>query len=79
MLDVASQDANKLLATDEQQLVQALPADCPDPALGVCVRVGRPHRRADHLGPSQAPHVIQHPGELGVPGADGNDSLIWPQ
>jgi hypothetical protein len=29
MLDVASQDTNELVATDDQQLVQALPADRP--------------------------------------------------
>jgi len=37
MLDVASQDADKLLAANDQQLVQALPAHRPDPAFGVCV------------------------------------------
>jgi deazaflavin-dependent oxidoreductase (nitroreductase family) len=70
MLDVASQDADKLLAADDQQLVQALPADRPDPALRDRVGVGRPHGRADHLGPGRAPHVVERPGELGVPVAD---------
>jgi hypothetical protein len=37
MLDVASQAADKLLAADDQQLVQALGADCADPAFGVGV------------------------------------------
>jgi hypothetical protein len=34
MLDIASQDACELPAADDQQLVQALPADRPDPPLG---------------------------------------------
>jgi hypothetical protein len=44
MLDVASQDANKLLATDDQQLIEALPADRAHPAFGVGVGIGRPER-----------------------------------
>ena len=70
MLDVASEDANELLATDDQQLVQALPADRADPALSDGVRVGRLHRCADDLDTGRAPHVIERPGELGVPVAD---------
>jgi hypothetical protein len=34
MLDIGPQDTDKLLAADDQQLVQALPADRADPALG---------------------------------------------
>jgi IS6 family transposase len=64
MLDVESQDTNELMATDDQQLVEAFPADRPYPALGDGIRVERPHGRADHLGPGQAPHVVEHrPGE----------------
>jgi hypothetical protein len=51
-------------------MVQALPADRPDPALSDGVRVGRLHRCADDLGPGRAPHVVEHCGELGVPIAD---------
>jgi hypothetical protein len=70
MLDVASQDADKLLAADDEQLVKTLPADGADPPLGVGVRVGRVHRCTDDLGAGRAPHVVEHPGELGVPVAD---------
>jgi hypothetical protein len=70
MLDVAAKDTNKLLGTHDQQLVQALPADRADPALGDRVGVGRPHGCADDLGTGRAPHVIERPGELGVPVAD---------
>ena len=70
MLEVAAKDAKKLLGTHDQQLVQALPADRADPALGDRVGVGRPHRCADDLGTGRAPHVIECPGELGVPVPD---------
>ena len=44
MLDIGPQDVNKVLAADDQQLIQALPADGPDPALGDGIDVGRLHR-----------------------------------
>jgi len=53
MLDVASQNANKLSATDDQQLVQALPADRADPALG------------DRVGPCRRLLVIRRVHQLG--------------
>ena len=40
MLDIGPQDTEKLLAADDQQLVQALPADRADPALGDGIGVG---------------------------------------
>jgi hypothetical protein len=70
MLDVASQDRNELVATDDEQLVQALPAYGTDPAFGDGIGVGRLHGRADHLGPGRPPRVVERPGELGVPVAD---------
>jgi hypothetical protein len=70
MLDVASQNANKLLAADDQQLTQALPTDRSDPPFGDGVGVGRLNRCEDDLGAGRAPHVVKHPGELGVPVAD---------
>ncbi len=53
MLDVASQNANKLSATDDQQMVQALPADRPDPAFG------------DRVGPRRHLLVIRKVRKLG--------------
>jgi hypothetical protein len=70
MLNVASQDATELVATDDQQLVQALPADRPHPTFGDGVGVGRLNGRANYLGPGRAPYVIERPGELGVPVTD---------
>jgi hypothetical protein len=66
MLDVASQHANKLLATDDQQPIETFPADRPNPPFGVCVGIGRLNGRADDLTAGGAPDTIEHPGELGV-------------
>ena len=70
MLDMASHDASKLLAANDQQLVQALPTHRPNPALSK--RQWRwAHRRAcSSLGPGRVPHVVERPGELGVPVTD---------
>jgi hypothetical protein len=38
-----------MLTADDQQLVEALPADGPDPTLGDSVGVGRLNRCADDL------------------------------
>jgi hypothetical protein len=42
VLAVAAQDADKVLAADNQQVVEALPADCSDLSLGDGVGVGEP-------------------------------------
>jgi hypothetical protein len=47
MLDIGPQDADKLLAADDQQLVEALPTHGTDPPFGDSVGVGRLHRCAD--------------------------------
>jgi hypothetical protein len=39
---VAAQDADKVLAADNQQVVEAVPADCSDLSLGDGVGVGAP-------------------------------------
>jgi hypothetical protein len=49
VLDVDAENANKLPAADDQQVVEALPPDRPDPTLGDSIGVGRPNRRADNL------------------------------
>ena len=61
---------NQVLAADDQELVEALAADRPDPALGDGVGIGRLHRCEDDLGASRAPDIVECPGELGVPVAD---------
>jgi hypothetical protein len=67
VLEVAALDANKLLTAGDQQVVEALLADGPNPALGDGIGVGRPNWRADDLGTSRAPGVVERPGEPRVP------------
>jgi phenylalanyl-tRNA synthetase alpha chain len=59
ILHVPSQDADELLATDDQQLVKTLLTDRADPALSDRVGVGRLHRCADDPGTGRAPHIIE--------------------
>jgi hypothetical protein len=70
VLDVAAQDVNKVRAADDQEVVEALSADGPDPPFGDGVRVGRPNRRAGDLDTGRAPDIVERPGELGVPVPD---------
>jgi hypothetical protein len=70
VLDVAAQDADKVLAADNQRVVEALPADCSDPSLGDGVGVGRLDRCADDLGTGRTPDIVECPGELRVSVAD---------
>jgi hypothetical protein len=70
MLHIDPQHTRKLPGADDQELVQALLADGPDPPFGDGVGVRRLNRCADDLGTGRAPHVIERPGELGVPVAD---------
>jgi hypothetical protein len=78
--DVDVQDAKKLLAAGDQEMVHALPAHGTDPALGDGIGVGSLDRRADDLGADRAPEVIEGPGELAVAVAeqepDGGGLLI---
>jgi hypothetical protein len=55
VLDVAAENANKVPTAEDQQVIQALPADCPDPPLGDRVGVGRTDRGADDLDTNRAP------------------------
>ena len=80
VLDVEVQDANKLPTPSDQEVVQALPAQGADPALGDGVGVGSLDRRADDLGAEPVPHVVEGSGELAVTVAeqepDGGGVLI---
>jgi hypothetical protein len=67
VLNVDSEHLLEVAASDVQQPVQALGAHRPDPALGVSVRVGGPHRRQEHLGALGAEQIIEGAGELRVP------------
>ena len=67
---VDAQDAMKVPAAGDQELVKALPAHGADPALGDGVGVWRLDRCADDLGADRAPDVIEGLGELAVTVAD---------
>jgi hypothetical protein len=51
VLDIDRQDLLQVAAPDDQRPVQAFGADRPNPTLRVGVRIGRLHRREQHLGP----------------------------
>jgi hypothetical protein len=70
VLDVDPQDLLKVVAPEDQQPVQALGPDRPHPALGVRVRRGCPHRRAEHLATVRAEDLVETAAELGVPVVD---------
>jgi hypothetical protein len=53
VLDIDPQDLLQVASPDDQQPVQAFGADRPNPTLRVSVRIGRLHRREQHLGPSE--------------------------
>ena len=54
MLDVPAQNANKLLATYDQQLIKTLSADGTDPPFSDRIGVGRLHQCADDPGAGRA-------------------------
>ena len=64
---VDPRDLLQVASSDDQQPVQALGADGADPPLGVGVRVGRLHRRQQHLGTVRTEDVVEAVGELRVP------------
>jgi hypothetical protein len=66
MLEVDPKDLLHVVAPEDQQPVQALGADRPDPALRVRVRLGCPHGREEHLGALGAKDVVEAAGELRV-------------
>jgi hypothetical protein len=70
MVDVGVEHACEMTGTDDQEMIEAFPADGADPTLRVRVRVRRPNRGADYLGADRAPHVVGRPSELGVAVAD---------
>ncbi len=55
-----------MASADDQESVQALSADGPDPALRVGVGIGGLNRRQEHLGALGAEHVIEPAAELRV-------------
>ena len=70
MLHAGVEDPGEMAGADDQEVVEAFPANGAHPALRERVGVRRPHRRADDLGADGAPHVVERSGELGVAVAD---------
>ena len=70
MQDVGREDVLELAAAEDQQPVEALAAQCPDPAFGVRPRLRRPYRRLDHPDTLGAEHLVEVAGELAVAVAD---------
>jgi hypothetical protein len=70
VLDVEVQDANKLPAAGDQEMVQALLAHGANPALGDGVGVRSLDRCQDDLGTHRMPDIVEGPGELAVSVAD---------
>jgi hypothetical protein len=80
VLDVDPQHLLEVAPADNQQPVQSLGADRPDPAFGVGVGVGRLDRRDQHLSALRLEHVVEGAGELGVAVAEQESrmrSLCW--
>ena len=65
--DVDPKDLLKVTAADDQQPVQALGTNGPNPPFGEGIRVGRLYRRHQHVHTFRAEHVIEPTAELRVP------------
>jgi hypothetical protein len=78
MLDVDPKDLLEVAAPDDQQPVQTLGPDRPHPALGVRVRRGCLHRRAEHLATVRPEDLVETAAELGVPVVDKKAHLAAP-
>ena len=66
VLRVDANDALEVAAADDEQPVEALPPQAADPALGVCPRPRRPHRRLDHTDALGAEDLVEVARELAV-------------
>jgi hypothetical protein len=67
MPDVGAHDLLELAPTDDQDPIEAFPAQASHPALGVRLRLWRPHRRLDHPDAFGAEDLVEAARELAVP------------
>ena len=67
VLDVFGQDRLQVPPANDQQRVQAPSADTGDPAFAPSIRIGCPHRSADHLQALGSEYGIEPGREVGVP------------
>jgi ABC-type uncharacterized transport system ATPase subunit len=63
MPDIRDEHVLEVTATEDQQPVEALPANASDPALGVRSRLRRPYRRFDHPDALGAEDLVKVAGE----------------
>src|SRR6266511_417594 len=70
VLGIDLKDLLKVGPPKNEKPVQALGAHRPYPALRVCVRLGCPDRRRQHLATFRAEHVVEAARELRVPIAE---------
>ena len=70
VLGVDAQHPFEMTAADDQQPVEALPPQAPDPALGVRPRPRRPHRRLDDTDAVGTEHLVEVARELAISVAD---------
>jgi hypothetical protein len=66
MSNVGREDVLEMAAAEDEQPVDALAADRPNPALGVRSRLRRPYRRLDHTDPRGAEDLVEVARELAV-------------
>jgi hypothetical protein len=59
MRGVGREDVLEVTTADDQEPFEALAADAPDPALGVCPRRRRPRRRLDYTDPLAAGELVK--------------------
>jgi hypothetical protein len=62
--DVDAEDPLKLSAVEDEEPVEALAPDAPDPALDVRVRIRRPDRYSDHPDPAAVEDGVEGAAEL---------------
>src|SRR6266487_1781609 len=66
MAAVDAKDVLEVIAAGDEDAVEAVGADCADPAFGVGVRVRRLDRRPDHLDALAPEHLVEGVAEFGV-------------
>jgi hypothetical protein len=79
MPEVRHEQALEMAAAENQQPVETLPTDGPNPALGMGARLRRPHRRLDHSDAFRAEDLVERAAELAVAVAEEKprpDALI---
>jgi hypothetical protein len=72
---VLAQNRSQVAAAENEESVEALAADRPDPAFGVRPRLRRPHGSLDHANAVGVEDLVELASELAVP---VTDQKPWP-